>query len=335
MGQNRLLINLMVALAVAFVVNLSFFMLAGSFSSRRIPMPFDNEYLWFRVGYIFLMSLAAITVTTYRKLSFVNKVLITTGVVIVFLFLAPIRTRTGDLIFLFQFPKTFVMRGELLNCSFVLVVSLLYGKIYDLIYQQQRISLENEKLKSENLQTRYNMLANQISPHFLFNSLNSLSMLVREDQKDKALHYIDKLSDTFRYMLQTGETEMTTLSEELHFVDAFVYLHTIRYENKLFVDIDVEPRYLSWKLPSMSVQPLIENAIKHNTITKAHPLHITIHTSDGRLIVSNHIQTKLDEPEGTGLGLKNLSSRYQLLTGHDIRISNDGSIFEVSLPLIK
>lgn len=334
-GLNKFLLNLMVAMAITFVVNLSFFILVGDLSSRRVPMPFDKQYVWIQIGYVFIMSLVAISITTHRKLSFLNKVLITTGIMIAFCLLAPTMDhRRGEMILLIQKPR-FAWGNQLLVSTFVLVVSLLYGKIYDLIYQRQHIFLENEKLKSENLQTRYNMLANQISPHFLFNSLNSLSMLVREDEKDKALHYVDKLSDTFRYMLQNGENEMTTLSEELHFVDAFLYLHMIRYENKLFCDIDVEPRYLSWKLPSMSIQPLIENAIKHNTLTKAHPLHISIRTNDGRLIVSNPIRTKMDVPEGTGIGLKNLASRYLLLTGHNIKINDDGTTFEVILPLSK
>ena len=117
-----------------------------------------------------------------------------------------------------------------MKCSFVLIVSVLYGLIFELIYQKQHITIENEQLKNENLQTRYNMLANQISPHFLFNSLNSLSMLVREKSNDKALLYIDRLADTFRYMLQSGQGELTTLSEELRFTEAYLYLLTIRYE---------------------------------------------------------------------------------------------------------
>ena len=130
--------------------------------------------------------------------------------------------------------------------SFVLIVSVLYGLIFELIYQKQHITIENEQLKNENLQTRYNMLANQISPHFLFNSLNSLSMLVREKSNDKALLYIDRLADTFRYMLQSGQGELTTLSEELRFTEAYLYLLTIRYENKLFCDIRIEDRYRDW-----------------------------------------------------------------------------------------
>ncbi len=101
-----------------------------------------------------------------------------------------------------------------MKASFMLVVSVLYGKIFELLYQKQHITIENERLKNENLQTQYNMLANQISPHFLFNSLNSLSMLVREGQNENAQLYIDRLADTFRYMLRSGRSELATLSEE-------------------------------------------------------------------------------------------------------------------------
>lgn len=343
-------INILVACALTFVVNMSFFLLAGEFSLRKEPMPFTGGYSALRVAYTFVMALAALTITTSRRLNFLDKVLLTTVLMLLFFLFTPVvgpppisppgmrhsPEGYGEVMVLIQSKKPILMHSrEMLNFSFILIVTLLYGKVYELVYQRQFILIENEKLKNENLQTRYNMLASQISPHFLFNSLNSLSMLVREDEKEKALHYLDKLSDTFRYMLQSGQSEMITLADELHFTDAYIYLHTIRYESKLFCDIDVEPRYLSWKLPSMSLQPLIENAVKHNSITKASPLRISIKTHNGNLVVSNDISPKIDDTEGTGIGLKNLASRYSLLTSHEITVRNDGREFTVILPLTR
>lgn len=329
-------INVMVALILAFIVNISFFLFAGELNARKVPFPFPNAYIWIQIGYTFFISFVAVTVMTNKQLSFLKKTMFTIVVLVILFMFTPVHNRRGEWFMLFnsQIPFRF-LQVPMLNVSFVLVASVLYGKIFELVYQKQRISIENEQLKNENLQTRYNMLANQISPHFLFNSLNSLSLLVREDEKDKALHYLDKLADTFRYMLQTGQSELTTLADELHFSDAYLYLHMIRYENKLFCDIDVDPRYLSWKLPSMSLQPLIENAVKHNSITLANPLHISIRTEGGSLIVSNPIHSKIDNSSGTNIGLKNLASRYQLLTQHEVSIINDGNVFEVVLPLIK
>ena len=223
----------------------------------------------------------------------------------------------------------------LLKCSFAVVVSMLYGRIYVLISQRQAVVVENERLKNENLQTQYNMLANQISPHFLFNSLNSLSMLVREGQNENAQLYIDRLADTFRYMLRSGRSELATLSEELDFIEAYLYLLTIRYQNKLFCDMSIDERYRNWRLPVLSLQPLVENAVKHNSITLARPLRIAIRTEGGMLTVSNPVIPKIDTPPGTGIGLKNLSSRYRLLISRDIRVVRENELFRVELPLVK
>ena len=168
----------------------------------------------------------------------------------------------------------------LLKCSFAVAVSMLYGWVYVLNSKQQAVVMENERLKNENLTTRYNMLVGQINPHFFFNSLNSLAMLVREKHDEKALTYIDQLSYTFRYIIQNGQSTLMTLDEELKFVEAYSYLFKIRYADKLFFDIDIEEKYRTWTLPALSLQPLIGNAVKHNTITRSKPFHISIRTGE-------------------------------------------------------
>lgn len=223
----------------------------------------------------------------------------------------------------------------LLKCSFAVVVSMLYGWTYVLISRQQAVVMENERLKNENLATRYNMLVGQINPHFFFNSLNTLAMLVREKLDQKALTYIDQLSYTFRYIIQNGQSTLMTLEEELKFVEAYSYLFRIRYADKLFFDIDVEEKYLQWTLPALSMQPLIGNAVKHNTITRSKPLHVTIRTRDGWLEISNPRVPKLEAEPSTGIGLENLSNRWRLITGRDIEIVDDGATFTVRMPLQK
>ena len=221
----------------------------------------------------------------------------------------------------------------LLKCSFAVVASMLYGRIYVLISQRQAVVVENELLKNENLTTRYNMLVGQINPHFVFNTLNSLAMLVRERQDDKALTYIDQLSYTFRYIIQNGQSTLMTLDEELKFIEAYGYLFKIRYADKLFFDIDVEEKYRDWTLPALSLQPLVGNAVKHNTITKSKPLHISIRTVDGWLEVSNPKVPKLEPEPSTGIGLENLRNRWHLITGRDIEVIDDGRTFTVRMPL--
>ena len=221
----------------------------------------------------------------------------------------------------------------LLKCSFAVAVSMLYGWVYVLNSKQQAVVMENERLKNENLTTRYNMLVGQINPHFFFNSLNSLAMLVREKHDEKALTYIDQLSYTFRYIIQNGQSTLMTLDEELKFVEAYSYLFKIRYADKLFFDIDIEEKYRTWTLPALSLQPLIGNAVKHNTITRSNPFHISIRTENGWLVVSNPKVPKLEPEPSTGIGLENLRNRWHLITGRDIEIIDTDKEFVVRMPL--
>ena len=249
----------------------------------------------------------------------------------------------------FLSPVTFYHSGEtklvcqmdnlldfvvMLKCLFMLAVVLLYSQIYVLIYQRQQIILENEQLQNENLTTKYNMLVSQINPHFFFNSLNSLSMLVREEDTKRALEYIDQLSYTFRYITQNGNnSELVPLEEELKFADAYCYMFRIRYADKIFFDITVDEQYKGCLLPALSLQPLIGNAVKHNAITTKNPLRVTISVVDGYLVVTNPIRPLLEPQVGTGTGLKNLNSRYELMLGEQIVVENDGEQFTVKLPL--
>ena len=221
----------------------------------------------------------------------------------------------------------------LLKCSFAVAVSMLYGWVYVLNSKQQAVVMENERLKNENLTTRYNMLVGQINPHFFFNSLNSLAMLVREKHDEKALTYIDQLSYTFRYIIQNGQSTLMTLDEELKFVEAYSYLFKIRYADKLFFDIDIEEKYRTWTLPALSLQPLIGNAVKHNTITRSKPFHISIRTENGWLVVSTPKVPKLEPEPSTGIGLENLRNRWHLITGRDIEIIDTVKEFVVRMPL--
>jgi LytS/YehU family sensor histidine kinase len=223
-----------------------------------------------------------------------------------------------------------------LKSCFLLAVVILYSRIYTLIYREQQISLENEMLRNENLTTKYNMLASQVNPHFLFNSLSSLSMLVREKDEERALNYIDQLSYTFRYLSQnSANTNFVALREEIQFAEAYSYLFKIRYADKIRFDFDIEDKYLDYVLPPISLQPLIGNAVKHNTISSKKLFVVRIYTEDGHLVVSNERRPMLEPNPGTGLGLSNLNSRYQLLLNREIEIIDNDKEFAVRLPLQK
>jgi hypothetical protein len=223
-----------------------------------------------------------------------------------------------------------------LKTCFTFAIVILYSRIYTLLYREQQVSLENEILRNENLTTRYNMLASQVNPHFLFNSLSSLSMLVREKDEERALKYIDQLSYTFRYLSQNGSnSNFVTLRQEIEFAEAYTYLFKIRYADKIAFEFDIEEEYLDYKLPAISLQPLIGNAVKHNTITSKRPLHVHIQTKEGFLVVSNERYPMIEDSAGTGIGLSNLKSRYMLLLNREVEVIESEKEFVVRLPLEK
>ena len=334
-------INALIALAITLVVNLSYLI----FSLIPIESPKFAHFLDFTsliciISYFFVVSFILVTISTLRvdfngnSITFIKRMLYCFVLGIFLYILAPQLTRAGDIeITLFRL-KSIAHPVLMLKYSLTFIVSILYGKIYDLIYQKQNIAYENELLKRDNLENQYNILVSQINPHFFFNSLNTLTLLVREGSIDKSLDYISTLCDTFRYIINNGHSGLTPLAEELKFVESYKYLFEIRYANKLFINISVDSSLHNRLIPSLSLQPLIENAVKHNIITKSHPLTIDI-TSDGEyLVVSNAIQAKLTPPYSTGIGLKNLSSRFVLLSHKEVLITRDFGKFIVKLPII-
>lgn len=303
------------------------------------------EFIWQILYYAilsFLMLLLLTSVTRddeYNKRRFIGRIFLVILIAVVGIFFAPVVAFKDGIMrivfFLQSDPRDATYFIVLTKCLFMLVVTLLYARLYMLLKQREKMVVENERLKTENLSTRYNMLMGQINPHFFFNSLNSLSMLVREQDNDRALEYIDQLSYTFRYIIQNGQSSETTLREEIAFAEAYAYLFKIRYEDKLFFEFDIKEEYMEWTLPALSLQPLIGNAVKHNTITTKNPLRVVIRVVDGVLEVENAKRPKLDVEPSTGIGLQNLRSRWQIVTGRDIEVIDHDECFVVRMPLEK
>lgn len=201
-----------------------------------------------------------------------------------------------------------------------------------LIRRQQEVIVENQQLRAENILNQYEALKNQLNPHMLFNSLNTLRSLVREDP-DKAQDYIQELSRVLRYTLQGNDSKSVFLKDEIDFVTAYIFLLKMRFEDNLSFDIHIEKKYENYSLPPMAVQMLIENAVKHNEISNRRPLTICIFTEEAELIVSNPVQPKLTATAGTGIGLANLAKRYHLLYKREIQIVENEQ-FSVRIPLI-
>lgn len=319
-------------------------------NGNEIPAPviYDrpkrNQDMAVQILYYFALTFVLLTImtvkldlhNTHNKTHYMQRAMAVVAVTVACYFIAPFTNwQTGKVMMIFQMKPMMMDWMVILKCIVVLVVAILYGRIYTLLFEQRKILLENEQLRTENLQNQYNMLMGQISPHFFFNSLNSLSMLVRGKDEQKALEYIDQLSYTFRYIIQNGQNTKSTLQDEMEFARAYGELFKVRYADKLFFDVDVDERYNEWLLPALTLQPLIGNAVKHNTITRKHPFHISIRTEGSTLVVSNLKSPKLEPEPSTGIGLQNLSSRWRLIAGTDIEIIDNEKEFIVRLPLQK
>jgi LytS/YehU family sensor histidine kinase len=218
---------------------------------------------------------------------------------------------------------------------FIALVVLSCVYIIRIFYERQAALLENEKLMRENLSSQYESLKNQLSPHFLFNSLTALKTLITDDPK-KAQLYLNDLSQVLRYTLQSNENRTVCLIEELEAVKSYIFLVKTRFSTNLAIEFDINDKYNQYRLPPLAIQTLVENAVKHNEISKRRMLDITIATADNSsLVVTNTLHEKLSLEPGTGIGLSNLSKQYKLLCGLDIRISKSNHEFRVEIPLLK
>jgi len=222
---------------------------------------------------------------------------------------------------------------ELNYASISLLKWLLFFTIAFFFILWQKSIKKEQKLIEENLKHRYNTLKSQVNPHFLFNSLNTLSELVYVDAK-KSDNYIQTLSSIYRYVLENEETELIDLEKELEFVKQYFSLQQVRDEGKISLEIDIDqPKGI--KILPVSLQLLVENALKHNAMSHEKPLKIRIFLKNNYIVVSNPIQRKSILESSTQIGLSNLKDRTKIVFGSELEISNENNSFTVQLPIQK
>ena len=197
-----------------------------------------------------------------------------------------------------------------------------------------RSRIEKEQEKRRLAQFQYNILKQQVNPHFLFNSLNILNGLIEEEKNEEACEYVRKLASLYRYMLQNENEHLVRFSEELEFIDQYIDLLKVRFPYGFTIDINIEQHYLGKFVVQCSIQTLIENAFKHNIVRAEQPLHITITIDDDYICVRNNLQLKSSSSDSTKVGLQNISKQYTATIGKDIIINRNDKLFEVKLPLI-
>ncbi len=207
--------------------------------------------------------------------------------------------------------------------------------IYTLSIKKILAEKKYEILRAESLQSELKALNNQINPHFFFNAMNSLHSLIIEDDKERSLEYLVSMSDVFRYILQSENKTLVALCEELEFLDTYKYMLSVKYGEKLNFDIHIDGKFLGYKIPVLSLLPVIENVTKHNEISTIYPMliNIFIGPDEESLVIKNKKRERLDEIYSVGFGLENLNTRFKLLMDKDIRLDNTDNLFTVNLPL--
>lgn len=221
----------------------------------------------------------------------------------------------------------------LISIGITFVISFFLNSV-EFLKNWKKASLDAERLKKEQMEAKYETLKNQVNPHFLFNSLNALTNLVYEDQ-DQAAKFIRELSKVYRYVLDTRSQEVVSLKTELEFVNSYLFLQKIRFDEKLQFNISIEG-FEQKMLPPMAIQMLLENAIKHNVIAEEEPLVIYIEIENrDKLVVRNNLQKKnIPMEESSGMGLSNIKSRYEFLSPTPVEVIDGPNEFIVKIPLL-
>ncbi|WP_340201888.1 sensor histidine kinase [Ascidiimonas sp. W6] len=221
---------------------------------------------------------------------------------------------------------------------FVIVLTIMTMAIYEAIYfyvSLKKSIREEEQSKQAIVQAELDALRNQAQPHFFFNTLNTLRDIIDQNSKEEAKEFVDKLSEMYRFLLESGSANLIFLKDELKFAKAYVHIQAERFGDNLQLNWDISEATLNAMIVPMSLQLLLENAIKHNVISKAKPLKIHVIAKDNTLLVSNQIQPKSTQLPSTKVGLKNIEQRYSLISCKRVEIKNEDKQFTVTLPLLK
>jgi sensor histidine kinase YesM len=221
------------------------------------------------------------------------------------------------------------IRGILVNLTFYMFLHLLYQS-----YQNQQVGIELERTKSDNLGAQYELLKQQVNPHFLFNSLNTLKYMV-ESGDAHTVEFILKLSDFYRFTLESRKLDLIKLSEELEIINAYMFLLKARFEDGIDLSMNIDEQHNSSLIPPFTLQLLVENCIKHNIVSLERPLQIKIYSENDFLVVENKVQLKRTPEASMGMGLENINQRYMHLLNKKIEIQASETLFKIKLPVIQ
>jgi two-component system, LytTR family, sensor kinase len=271
-------------------------------------------------------SLQQTTKRIFYKL-FVNLLVMTPSVLLIF--------------FLFNWFHilSYTLQANDLKYGFIvgLCTNMIFETLWEVAYiidKFKEATAEKEVLAQMQLQQEFEGLKQKVNPHFLFNCFNTLSSLIAED-KEKAEQFLDELSKVYRYLLRNNENGMSTLENEIKFIKSYFQLLKTRHGEAVTLQMEVEKEYLPYLLPSLSLQMLVENAVKHNALSKNKPLNIEIFTTAGnKLVVNNNLQRRTVKAPSNKIGLENIKAKYELMHQTGFQVMEDNKNFTVILPLV-
>ena len=245
--------------------------------------------------------------------------------------------RAGTAVFYNSIPfEDFLTNESIASYQFGLWITLTIVAVFHVIYfynkyQQNRI--KEQKVIAGTASAKFDALKNQLDPHFLFNSLNVLTSLI-EENPDSAQKFTTSLSKVYRYVLEQKSKELVTVDEELQFAKTYMSLLKMRFEDSIVFTMPDKAINPESKVVPLSLQLLLENAVKHNIVTATKPLHIKIYEDNGSLVVENNLQPKQIVKKSSGVGLSNITQRYDLLTNKRVNITKEANSFAVAVPML-
>ncbi|WP_162055294.1 sensor histidine kinase [Pontibacter pamirensis] len=299
-----------------YTITFSFVMFVGLWQANKQLALVLNKYLpWLEnLGKRLVLSIVGMLVVSTVVTVFINAV---------FLALKGIQ---------FQELGPQALRNNVYGPLFITFIISLTMHSRSFLLGWRQMAINAERLQKENIASQYESLKAQVNPHFLFNSLNVLTSLVETDQQ-QAVKFIRKLSEVYRYVLDSRQKEVVPLPEELYFLESYIYLQKIRHGNALLLYNDL-PQDTSLLVVPLALQMLLENAIKHNVALEEEPLKISLYLDQKYIVVKNNRQERRIREESTGTGLANIEARYGYLTGKPVLIQQTAQDFIAKIPTL-
>ncbi|KJD35054.1 histidine kinase [Tamlana sedimentorum] len=333
--------NILITFIIGCIVFVIGTVLSGGFKFDNTAENITNFAFYqlyaFVLGYSNMMFFGFLNRRNWKKTDTIKRIIIgVTGATILTLIGLFILRALTALIMYHQTFNEFITHEKFAYYKFGLWITLTIIAVFHVIYfynkyQQNRI--KEQKVIAGTASAKFDALKNQLDPHFLFNSLNVLTSLI-EENPESAQKFTTSLSKVYRYVLEQKNKELVTVDEELKFAKTYMSLLKMRFEDSIIFNMPEQASNPESKVVPLSLQLLLENAVKHNMVTSSKPLHINIYEQQDSLIVENNLQPKQIVKKSSGVGLSNIKERYQLLTHKKVFINQEANSFAVAIPML-